>query len=125
MDFGSPPLKIKIMLESNPPKCRILVLRLAVPRSVKSSKPWDSCPDPGSFRAFGGLGPIARDPNSSHFDQSRLHAISIRRRSSHFETSRMEAFARLEGDPGQRERRLWGFEPLTLKSRGSNEYIIF
>ena len=34
MDMRIPPLKVEIMLESNPPKSRILVRRLAVPESV-------------------------------------------------------------------------------------------
>ena len=36
MGLGVPPLRIKIMLESNPPKSRILVRRLAVGQSTET-----------------------------------------------------------------------------------------
>ena len=39
MGLGIPPLKIEIMLESNPLKSRILVWRLAVPHCIPLSIP--------------------------------------------------------------------------------------
>ena len=39
MDMSIPPLKIKIMLESNPPKSRILVQRLSVGARTPQAAP--------------------------------------------------------------------------------------
>ena len=41
MCLGIPPLNIKILLESNPPKSRILVQRLAVRRSAHGTMSWE------------------------------------------------------------------------------------